>query len=75
MAKRIRMLTGVEKTPEQMEAAAMVQQMQIAEAQLELEKMQAEVQRINSEAAVNVAAQAQPLGRIFRLQNCKARSR
>ena len=55
LAKRIRMLTGVEKTPEQMEAAAMVQQMQIAEAQLELEKMQAEVQRINSEAAVNVA--------------------
>ena len=33
----------------------MVQQMQIQEAQLELEKLQAEVQRITSEAAVNMA--------------------
>ena len=55
LAKRIRMMTGMEKTPEQMEAAAMVQQMQIQEAQLELEKLQAEVQRITSEAAVNMA--------------------
>ena len=55
LAKRIRMMTGVEKTPQQMEAAAMVQQMQIQEAQLELEKLQAEVQKISSEAAVNMA--------------------
>ena len=55
LAKRIRMMTGVEKSPEQMEAAMMVQQMQMQEAQLELAKLEAEVQRISSEAAVNVA--------------------
>lgn len=55
LAKRIRMMTGIEKTPEQMEAAMMVQQMQMQEAQLELAKLEAEVQRISSEAAVNVA--------------------
>ena len=55
LAKRIRMMTGVEKTPQQMELAAVAQQMQIQEAQLELEKLQAEVQRISSEAAVNIA--------------------
>ena len=55
LAKRIRMMTGIEKTPEQMEAAMMVQQMQMQEAQLELAKLEAEVQRTSSEAAVNVA--------------------
>jgi len=55
LAKRIRMLTGIEKTPEQMEAAMMVQQMQMQEAQLELAKLEAEVQKLGSEAAVNIA--------------------
>ena len=55
LAKRIRMMTGVERTPEQMEAQAIQQQFQLQQAQLELEKMQAEVQRIGSEAAVNIA--------------------
>ena len=34
LAKRIRTTTGIEKTPEQMEAAMIVQQMQMQEAQL-----------------------------------------
>jgi hypothetical protein len=55
LAKRIRMMTGIEKSPEQMEAAMMVQQMQMQEAQLELAKLEAEVQKLGSEAAVNVA--------------------
>lgn len=55
LAQRIRMLTGIEKTPEQMEAAMMVQQMQMQEAQLELAKLEAEVQKLGSEAAVNIA--------------------
>ena len=55
LAKRIRMLTGVEQSPEQQEAAQMAQQIQMQQIQLELEKMQAEVQKLNSEAAMNVA--------------------
>lgn len=55
LAKRIRMMTGVEKTPEQQEAAMMVQQIQMQQAQLELEKLQAEVQKLGSEAAVNIS--------------------
>ena len=55
LAKRIRMMTGIEKTPEQQEAAMMVQQLQMQQAQLELEKLQAEVQKLGSEAAVNIS--------------------
>ena len=55
LAKRIRMMTGVEQTPEQQEAAMMVQQIQMQQAQLELEKLQAEVQKLGSEAAVNIS--------------------
>ena len=55
LAKRIRMMMGLEQSPEQQEAAAMAQQMQMQQAQLELEKMQAEVQKLSSEAAVNIA--------------------
>ena len=72
LAKRIRTTTGIEKTPEQMEAAMMVQQMQMQEAQLELAKLEAEVQRITSEAAVNVAkaqtTQAEPDLQLAELQ-------
>ena len=50
----------------------MVQQMQMQEAQLELAKLEAEVQRITSEAAVNVAkaqtTQAEPDLQLAELQ-------
>jgi hypothetical protein len=55
LAKRIRMATGVEQTPEQMEAAAMQNELAMQQVQLELAKMQAEVQKLQSEAAVNIA--------------------
>ena len=55
LAKRIRVLTGVEKTPEQQQAAQMQQQVQMQQVQLELEKLQAEVQKLNSEAAINIS--------------------
>lgn len=55
LAKRIRMLTGVEQSEEQMQAAAMQQELQMQQVQLELAKMQAEVQKLQSEAAVNIS--------------------
>jgi hypothetical protein len=55
LAKRIRMLTGIEKSPEQQEAAAMQQQVQMKQVQLEIAKLEAEVKKISSEAAVNIA--------------------
>jgi hypothetical protein len=55
LAKRIRMATGVEQTPEQMEAAAMQNELAMQQVQLELAKMEAEVQKLQSEAAVNIA--------------------
>jgi len=73
LAKRIRMMTGVERTPEQQEMAAVQAQMQMQEAQLELAKLQAEVQHINSEAAINIAkvqdvADVEPQMRMQELQ-------
>ena len=55
LAKRIRMMTGVEQSPEQQEAAAQMQQIQMQQVQLEIAKMDAEVKKIQSEAAVNIA--------------------
>jgi hypothetical protein len=55
LAKRIRMLTGVEQTPEQAELSAMKQQMSMQADQLTLSKLEAEVQKLQSEAAVNIA--------------------
>ena len=55
LAKRIRMMTGVEQTPEQMEANAMQAELAMQQVQLTLAKLQAEVQKLQSEAAVNVA--------------------
>ena len=55
LAKRIRMLTGVEQSPEQQEMAAAQQQMQMQSVQLEIAKMQAEVEKIQSETAVNMS--------------------
>jgi hypothetical protein len=55
LAKRIRMMTGVEQSPEQQEAAAAVQQMQMQGEQLALAKLDAEVKKLQSEAAINIA--------------------
>jgi hypothetical protein len=55
LAKRIRMLTGVERSPEQEEAAAVQQQIQMQQVKLEIAKLEAEVKKISSEAAVNIA--------------------
>lgn len=55
LAKRIRMMTGVEQTPEQMEANAMQAELAMQQVQLTLAKLQAEVQKLQSEVAVNVA--------------------
>jgi len=55
LAKRIRMMTGVEQSPEQMEFAAMQQDMAMQQLQLEIAKLDAEVKKIQSEAAVNIA--------------------
>lgn len=74
LAKRIRMITGVERTPEQMEIAAMQQQMAMQQLQLEIAKLEAEVQKIQSEAAINIAkvqdvADVQPNLRLQELQS------
>ena len=55
LAKRIRMMTGVEQSPEQQEAAAAAQQMQMQAEQLTLAKLDAEVKKLQSEAAMNIA--------------------
>ena len=73
LAKRIRVLTGIEKTPEQQQAAQMQQQIQMQQVQLELEKLQAEVQKLNSEAAINISkvqdtTDVQPQMRMAELQ-------
>ena len=55
LAKRIRMMTGVEQSPEQQEMNAVKAQMQMQAEQLALAKLEAEVQKLQSDAAVNVA--------------------
>ena len=55
LAKRIRMMTGIEQSPEQQQVAAMQQQMAMQQLQLEIAKLEAEVKKIQSEAAVNIA--------------------
>ena len=55
LAKRIRMMTGVEQSPEQQEASAMRAQMQMQAEQLEIAKLEAEVQKLQSDAAMNIA--------------------
>lgn len=55
LAKRIRMLTGVEQSPEQIEMAGIHHQMEMQAQQLEIAKLEAEIQKLQSEAAVNVA--------------------
>ena len=55
LAKRIRMMTGVEQSPEQMELSEQKAQMQMQAEQLTLAKLEAEVRKLQSEAAVNIA--------------------
>ena len=55
LAKRIRMLTGVEQSPEQQEAAQMQQQIQMEEVKLQLQKLQAESSNLEAQAMLNVA--------------------
>jgi hypothetical protein len=74
LAKRIRTLTGQEPpTPEQAEAMAQQQQVQMMQLQLEIAKQEAEVEKIQSEAALNIAkvqntAEVDPQMRIAELQ-------
>ena len=74
LAKRIRTLTGQEPpTPEQAEAMAQQQQIQMAQIQLEIAKQQAEVEKIQSEVALNIAktqdkADIDPQMRVAELQ-------
>jgi len=55
LAKRIRMVTGVEQSPEQQEAAQMQQQIQMEQVKLELQKLQAESANLQSQAMLNTA--------------------
>jgi len=74
LAKRIRMLTGVEQSPEQQEMAAIQAQMAMQQLQLEIAKLEAEVRKTQSEAAVNLAkvqdvAEVNPQMRMAELQS------
>lgn len=75
LAKRIRVLTGQEPpTPEQAEAMAMQQQMAMQQLQLEIAKLEAEVRKLQSDAAVNIAkvqdmTDVQPQMRLTELQS------
>ena len=74
LAQRIRTMTGQEPpTPEQAEAIAMQQELAMQQVQLELAKMEAEVQKLQSDTAVNMSkvqdtAQVQPQMKIAELQ-------
>jgi hypothetical protein len=74
LAKRIRMLTGIEQSPEQQEMAAVQAQMAMQQLQLEIAKLEAEVRKLQSEAAVNIAkvqdtAETGPQMRMAELQS------
>ena len=74
LAKRIRVMTGQEPpTEEQAQAMQMNQQIQMQQLQLELAKLDAEVQKLQSEAALNMSkaqdqAQVSPQVRMAELQ-------
>ena len=55
LAKRIRMLTGVEQSPEQQEAAQMQQQIQMEQVKLELQKLQSESANLQAQAMLATA--------------------
>ena len=58
LAKRIRMLTGVEQSPEQQEAAQMQQQIQMEQVKLELQKLNAEAANLQAQAQLAAAKAA-----------------
>lgn len=73
LAKRIRMMTGVEQSPEQQELNQMKAQMEMQADQLALAKLEAEVKKLQSEAAMNIAkvqdtAEVEPQLRMQELQ-------
>jgi len=73
LAKRIRQMTGVDMSEQQMQAAQMQQQAQMMQLELTIQKMQAEVQKLQSEAAVNMSkaqemTQIDPQLRVAELQ-------
>ena len=74
LAKRIRIATGQEPpTPEQAEMQAQHHQWEMDQIQLEIAKMEAEVRKLQSEAAVNIAkvqdmADVQPNTKLNELQ-------
>jgi hypothetical protein len=73
LAKRIRQEQGIDMTPEQQERAAMLEQLQLQGLQLNVMELQAQVQKLQSEAAVNMAkvqdmADVQPQLKLAELQ-------
>lgn len=58
LAKRIRMITGVEQSPEQQEAAQMQQQIQMEQVKLELQKLNAEAANLQAQAQLAAAKAA-----------------
>jgi len=75
LAKRLRILTGQEPpTPEQAQAQAEQQQVQMQQVQLEIMRLEAEVKKMQSEAALNIAkvqdtAEIEPQLRMAELQS------
>lgn len=55
LAKRIRQEQGIDMTPEQQEKAMMMEQIQMQGLQLSVMELQAKVQKLQSEVAVNMA--------------------
>lgn len=73
LAKRIRQITGVEKSPEQQQMDEIMSQIQMQQLQLGIMELQAQIQKLQSEAAVNMAkvqdmADVQPQIKIMELQ-------
>ena len=73
IAKRLRIQSGVEMTPEQQEQAAIQNQIAMINVQLEIGKLEAEIQKIQSETELNRAkvgdmTQVQPNLELTRLQ-------
>lgn len=72
LAKRIRMLTGVEQSPEQQQAQQAQLQLQMEAAKLELQKLQAEAANIQAQAMLATAKandiQTQPDKEMMELQ-------
>ena len=55
LAKRIRMITGVEQSPEQQEAAQIQQQIQMEQVKLEMQKLQSEAANLQAQAMLAAA--------------------